>query len=229
MDSLPHRTRPLRVYAVCVAALSWFALLLQLYLSVQMSIRNGQGALHGLWMYLAFFTVLTNLLVAVTLSAPLLAPRSYWGAMSARPETINGVSVNILLVGIAYNVLLRNTWSPQGAQWLVDELLHDVIPLLFAGYAWVLSQERLGAFVPRLAWALWPIAFFAYALVRGAVSGFYPYPFINVTHLGYGGVLVNAIGILLGYFVLSALWYLFELTALRVNGRKRRVVREQSR
>jgi len=149
--------------------------------------------------------------------------------MSARPETINGVSVNILLVGIAYNVLLRNTWSPQGAQWLVDELLHDVIPLLFAGYAWVLSQERMGAFVPRLAWALWPIAFFAYALVRGAVSGFYPYPFINVTHLGYGGVLVNAIGILLGYFVLSALWYLFELTALRVNGRKRRVVREQSR
>ena len=229
MNSFPHRTRPIRVYAICVAALSVFSLLLQLYLSVQMSIRNGNGALHGLWMYLAFFTVLTNLLVAVTLIAPLLAPRTYWGVLAARPETINGVSVNILLVGIAYNVLLRNTWSPQGAQWLADELLHDVVPLLFAGYAWVLSQERIGAFVPRLAWALWPVAFFVYALVRGALSGFYPYPFINVAHLGYGGVLVNAIGILVGYFVLSALWYLIELSAVRVNGRKGNLDREQLR
>ena len=217
MKSSPHRTTPIRIYALCVAALSWVSLLLQLYLSIRMSTGNGQGALHGVWMYLAFFTVLTNLLVAITLTAPLLAPRTYWGGLFARPETINGVTVNIMLVGIAYNLLLRNTWSPQGAQWLADELLHDIVPLLFVGYAWVLSRERIGAFVPRLAWALWPIAFFVYALLRGAISDFYPYPFINVTHLGYGRVLVNAIGILAGYFVLSALWYLVERVAVRTK------------
>jgi len=223
MDSSPHRTTPIRIFAACVAALSWATLLLQLYLSLQMSIRSGQGAAHGLWMYLAFFTVLTNLLVAVTLTIPLLAPRTRWGNLFARPETINGVTVNIMLVGIAYNVLLRNSWSPQGAQWLADELLHDVMPLLFVAYAWVLSHERIGAFVPRLVWAIWPIAFFLYALLRGAVSGFYPYPFINVAYLGYGRVLINALAILAGYFVLSALWYWLERSAVRVNGRARRM------
>jgi hypothetical protein len=31
-----------------------------------------------------------------------------------------------------------------------------------------------------------------YVLARGAVSGLYPYPFVDVNVLGYGGVLVRA-------------------------------------
>jgi len=42
-------------------------------------------------------------------------------------------------------------------------------------------------------------------LWRGAGSGFYPYPFINVKQLGYQHVLLNASGLLLSFLLLIGL------------------------
>jgi hypothetical protein len=47
-----------------------------------------------------------------------------------------------------------------------------------------------------LGWALVPAAYLVFALLRGAIDGFYAYPFIEVTQLGYGRVFLNAIGVL---------------------------------
>ena len=41
------------------------------------------------------------------------------------------------------------------------------------------------------------------ALVRGALIGRYPYPFIDVGALGYGRVLVNSVGVLLGFILIA--------------------------
>jgi hypothetical protein len=38
------------------------------------------------------------------------------------------------------------------------------------------------------AWLAYPAAWLAYTLVRGADTGWYPYPFVDVDKLGYGGV-----------------------------------------
>ena len=66
-----------------VALVAWFGVLLQLVLSLQLAVTNGKSALDGLVIYLGYFTVLTNLLVAVSLSWPLLSPRSAPGAGSS--------------------------------------------------------------------------------------------------------------------------------------------------
>jgi len=42
-----------------------------------------------------------------------------------------------------------------------------------------------------------------YAITFGAVTKFYPYPFVNVTELGYNNALLNAAGIVLVIFFLS--------------------------
>jgi hypothetical protein len=43
---------------------------------------------------------------------------------------------------------------------------------------------------------VFPAAYLAYSLLRGAQAGWYPYPFLNPTRVGeYGGVAVYAIGI----------------------------------
>jgi hypothetical protein len=62
-------------------------------------------------------------------------------------------------------------------------------------------------------WVLWPLAYFVYAMLRGAATGFYPYPFIDVDRLGYAQVLVNAVGVGTGYFFVAAV--LFALDRLR--------------
>ena len=187
-----------RIAAAMLAALAWTALLLQLFLSLRLSLANGSGIVHGLWTYLAYFTVLTNLLVAVVASRGALA------ADGGRDAPWRGAAVTaIVLVGLGYHVLLRNIWNPQGAQWLADVLLHYAVPL--AALLWWLllpSRRRIDAVAP-LHWLAWPAAYAVYALVRGTISGFYPYPFIDVPALGLPRVLLNAAALML-VFVLAA-------------------------
>jgi hypothetical protein len=38
---------------------------------------------------------------------------------------------------------------------------------------------------------VFPLAYAVYSLLHGAVTGFYPYPFINVSNLGYDKVFID--------------------------------------
>ena len=210
---------PLRTAQAGIASVTWFGLLLQLYCSIRQSIANGGDALHGLWMYFAFFTVLTNLLVALVLTLPLVAGDSPAGRFCSRPSTIAGVAANIALVGIAYNLLLRDLWHPQGLQLLADVLLHDAVPIAFVVWGWLVARRSPSALLlDRTRWGLWPIGYFVYAMARGAASGFYAYPFIHVGHLGVWRVLLNASGIFFGFLLVVALLFALERIPARRIG-----------
>jgi hypothetical protein len=101
-------------------------------------------------------------------------------------------------------VLLRHLWSPEGFQFVADELLHDVMPVLFLIYWWRYVPKGTLRFKHIGAWVIYPLVYFAYVLLRGHLLGQYQYPFIDVATLGYPQVFVNAGGILAG-FVLTAL------------------------
>jgi hypothetical protein len=205
------------IFAAALALVIWFALGLQLLLSVRWSLAHHGDVLHGVWMYFAFFTVLTNLLAALTLSMPLLAPRSAPGRCFARPGVISGVAVYLAVVGIVYHALLRQLWHPQGWQALADALLHDAAPALFLVHWWL--HVPRGALHWRVLgyWCLYPIGYFGYVLLRGAFTRFYPYPFLDVAHLGYAQVFVNAAAMLAGFVALGALFVaLKRVTPVRV-------------
>lgn len=191
-------------FPAVLAVVCWFALILQLWLSIRMSVNRHGDAIYGVWMYLAFFTVLTNIVVAVTVTLPLLAPRSWLGKFYAHANVITAVAAYIALVSITYNLLLRHVWTPRGWQLLADELLHDAIPVLFLIYWWIAVRRSVVTWNGIGRWALYPIGYFVYVMLRGAVTGFYPYPFVDVTRLGYGLVLLNACGLLAAFFAVAA-------------------------
>jgi len=187
-----------------VAMVAWFGVLLQLVLSLQLAVTNGKSALDGLVIYLGYFTVLTNLLVAVSLSWPLLSPRSAPGRWFQRPGVASAIVVSIAIVGLAYHLLLRHIWNPQGLQWLADVTLHYAVPLLCLVHWWFCVPPARMAWHAPLAWAAWPLAYLVYALLRGAWLQSYPYPFIDVTALGYPQTLLNAAGLLVVFLLLGS-------------------------
>jgi len=201
MPTFP-RNDPKLWYARITAAVTWAALLLQLWLSIELAHTNGHSAWHGVWTYFSFFTILTNLLAAAALAAAALR-RSASALVS--PGIVTGIAASIVLVGIAYNLLLRNTWNPQGLQLLADVLLHDIDPLLFLGWWWLAASTQPLRYAEIIRWAGYPVAYFAYAMVRGAIDGFYPYPFVDVPTLGIARVIVNALAILVAFAAIAAL------------------------
>jgi len=182
-----------------LALLGWAGLSIQLYLILLGRWELGASLLGGLVNFLSFFTVLTNTLAAVVLTWELTQRESAVRRWFLLPAVRSGIAVSIALVGLAYNLLLRHLWQPQGWQFIADELLHDVMPVLFIIY-W-------GLWVPkgtlRLAhiglWMIYPLVYFAYILLRGDLLAAYPYPFIDVASRGYPKVFINAAGVLAGF------------------------------
>ena len=188
----------MRTVAGIVACLGWFALALQLRLMLQQAPAHAwPGAVVT---FLSFFTILTNLLVALVLTAVALHPSGAWAEFLRRPTVQASTVGYITVVGVVYWLLLKHLWNPQGAQWVADNLLHTWQPAFYVLY-WVFLAPKQGLrWVDPVLWLAYPLVYVLYTLARGAVIGVYPYPFVDVNVVGYARALGNT-GMLLVVFL----------------------------
>lgn len=188
------------------ALLGWTGLSVQIWLVLVARWQAEANLVGGLVSVFGYFTVLSNTLVATVLS------HAAWGREGPARRWFlsapvsSGIAVSICLVALAYSLLLRHLWQPSGWQWLADELLHDVMPAVFIVYWWRAVPKGSLRVQHLAAWSLYPLGYFAFALWRGFEIGVYPYPFIDVAQLGYGKVLLNALGLLLGFCLVGGLF-----------------------
>lgn len=188
--------RPVRDLALPPGA-AWFHLLTAvvttaaLLLQAVLTTTAGGSALPVRWLRLAgYFTVQSNLLVAAAAWA--LWRRPNRGARIVfRVVRLAGL-VGITVTGLVYLVVLRPVVDLDGWSAVADSLLHYVVPVL-AVTGWVVygPRRRADRRVVLLVLA-WPAAWFGWTLLQGAVTGFYPYPFVDVGEVGLGRVLANA-------------------------------------
>lgn len=191
-----------RASAIVLAVLGWSALVLQFVLHLDVSEGLGLTRAEALIRFFSYFTVEVNILAAMVLTAYAMAGPS--GRWQDRAFVPSGVAVYIATVGLGYSALLRHLRPPAGAPWLADFLLHDVMPLAFVLFWLACVRKAALRWTDPLLWLIYPIAYLAFVLVRGGMSGFYPYPFINVARLGYAGVAVNIAGLLIFCAALGA-------------------------
>ena len=132
-----------------------------------------------LWGLFGYFTIFANTAIAVVGAAMAFAPHSRMASAPMRHATL----VSILGVGLIYSVALRSLADMTGAAALVNHMFHDVAPLLFL-LAW-LSFDH-GELLPRniLTALIFPIFYLIYAMIRGAVTDWYPYWFLDPTTVG---------------------------------------------
>lgn len=192
-----------RSAAALLALLGWAALLLQYYLSMRTSGVMGLSQAESIIRFFSYFTIQANILVALVLTAfSIKGGPDEW---LVHPFVRSAVAVYIAMVGLIYAALLRHLWAPEGAQWIADATLHYVMP---AGYLlfWLASVRKSGLrWYDPLLWLIYPLFYLGFILVRGRMSGFYPYPFIDAKTLGYAGVAANTAGLLIVCAVLGGL------------------------
>ncbi|MFI6304742.1 Pr6Pr family membrane protein [Amycolatopsis thailandensis] len=139
---------------------------------------------------LAFFTIDSNILVGIggLLLALGVAGRStVFGVLR-----LTGL-VGIIVTGVVFQVALADLYELHGWALFADTMLHKVSPLMCVA-GWLLFGPR-GQLSWRVLWwsLLYPLAWLAVTLVRGAIIGFYPYPFVDPGVNGYGGVAFNCV------------------------------------
>jgi hypothetical protein len=190
---MPHAHRATRPVAAIVALTALAALALQIRVAVDAPTRPADSPV---WWWLAgYFTILTNLGVAAVMSATASGYRP-----SARLQ--GGLVLSIVMVGLVYHAVLARLWSPQGLAWWADQGLHSATPVLMLGW-WLTLGDRDVSGRDLPSWLVWPSLYAAYALVRGTLTGFWPYPFLDAGQLGGPQVAMNTAALVLAFATLG--------------------------
>lgn len=195
-----QKNNTIRAIRAAGSLMGWFALVVQLYLIL---VNRTTDVTETIVRYFSFYTILTNILVAVSFTVSLLSPSSRLGRFFLQKKTITAVAVYITVVGLVYNLILRSLWEPTGMQRLVDELLHTIIPVIFIVY-WFLSTPKSPLkWKDAFPWLVYPLVYLLFILFRGNTSAYYPYPFVDVTKLGYSQVFLNCIYLFFCFLAIS--------------------------
>ena len=78
----------------------------------------------------------------------------------------------------------------------VDFVLHKLTPVVIV-LDWLLDPPTVHlSRRDALGWLIFPLLWLAYTMVRGPIAGWYPYPFLDPAHGGYGQVAITSLVIL---------------------------------
>lgn len=148
--------------------------------------------------FFSFFTILSNVFAALV-----FVMSAFYLLKGRRPsptdDILRGASVLYMAItGVVYATLLTNIDVDLTLPW-VNLQLHYIMPIVVV-LDW-LYQPQLSKLTWRriMPWLIFPAFYLCYSLIRGALTGWYPYPFLNPSDVGgYGGVALYVAGILVG-------------------------------
>jgi hypothetical protein len=148
--------------------------------------------------FVSFFTIQSNIAAAVMLALLVIVRRP---ERSAWFEAVRGgVVFFIAITGVVFALLVQGHQEDlQTTTSWVDTVVHRLMPLALV-VDWLVERprHRLSPWVV-LAWLGCLAAWLAYTLVRGEIVDWYPYPFVDVSDLGYGRVALRAAGLLVAF------------------------------
>ena len=200
-----------RTAAAILALLGWATLVRQFYVSMMASGVMGITQTEGIVRFFSYFTVQTNILAALVLTA--FAIKTGPEEWLVHPFVRSAVATYILMVGIIYDTVLRLLEPLQNMLSFTNLVMHYAMPLAYLAF-WLTCVRKAGLrWYDPLLWLIYPLFYLGFVLVRGMMSGFYPYPFIDAKTLGYAGVAANTAGLLvvcaaIGFCLVMIGWWL---------------------
>lgn len=201
---------------------------------------------------LSYFTIQTSVLVAMVFAFS--ASRAWTARRPLPPLVAGGTLLYVSIAALVYHVILTRgstvfliTGAEAGAGtvrgtgeiaaltgWhaLTTPLLSTVIPVAVMADWLLLTRPAPLRPAHAATWLLYPLAYLAFTLARGALlpdgsSAPYLYPFLDVDHHGYKSVLANALLLGLAFYALAL--FLVAVDHLRPNPVRHRHSRRDRR
>ncbi len=191
-----------RAFFAATALAVLLGLIVQLDVSAHLTGTRFTSLGSRLFNVFCYFTVQSNILVGITTG--LLAWRLDRPSTLFRVVRLAGL-IGITVTGIVFHLALAGLQDLKGSAAFADFVLHTLVPVL-AVIGWLMFGPRRMISWPVAGMAvLFPAAWLIFALIRGALIGFYAYPFIDVDTHGYPRVLLNSALVAALFFVLAAL------------------------
>jgi hypothetical protein len=159
--------------------------------------------------FFSYFTNLSNIFASVVfiIGAVYLLRRR---EPTPTEGIIRGAAVAAMaVVGIVFSILLSGEDLGSLLPW-VNAVVHYIMPVVVVA-DWLYQPPKSTLNVRKIGyWLIYPLIYVVYTLFRGAISSFYPYPFLNPAKVGgYGVVFLYCIAIFILFLIVS--WLLILL------------------
>lgn len=192
-----------RVSSGVIALLAWLGLGLHLVVTTLDSLQRGGGAFDATLNSLTYYTILSNLLVAVTMTA--VAAHSWPGGPRPDQSFLGAVTLSILITFVVFWTLLNDRWFPQGLRWTSDRIMHGVVPVLMTAFWLVHSPKSELRWRDALLWPAFVAAYGIFALALGGITGKFAYFFLDFYTEGWVKVARNSAVLLFAFGGMGAL------------------------
>lgn len=179
---------------------------------------------------LAYFTILSNIFVAFWLILfalyRLLIKKMRF---VTSPIIQGGITLYILITGIVYFSIL--TWAMDiDIEYtvlfsIINYINHLIIPVFFCAIWFLPISNTMLKAKSALIWLIFPLLYFIFSMIRGALTDFYPYPFLDPNALSELWSFLNGY-FLVGVAFIMLLGAFYGLSRLLIYLRNRFVITE---
>ena len=161
------------------------------------------GALTRVIDLFGYFTIWSNALVAITITALFINPNRD----DKRFRLLRNTSLlMILMTGILYHLLIAPTAHPESWNVYTNAFQHYITPLITVLVWFFVGPRSWFNFRMTISVFAIPTAYLLYTFIRGAIIGRYPYSFFDVIEYGYISVGTTLIMIYVAGYVLALLF-----------------------
>lgn len=163
--------------------------------------------------HFAFFTTWGSMMSALCAAWLRVKPDA---AIPALRCLLGNAAVSAIIIATVYWGHLKTP-----GYWFVSSelLLHGVVPLLTVLLCIVFQRQHPAKFSPApLYWVAVPLLYAGFVIIVGAIAGWYPYDFLNVSQHGWGHTSAVMSAMLLGAIAIA-----FILDILASVGQRRRL------
>jgi hypothetical protein len=180
----------MRIYIVTAAIIGWAAL-------IGRYISGGHFASLSLTVvYFSYFTILSNVLAALTLTEMAFRPAGERGWLT-RPSIAAATTLYMSVTGLS--TLPPPAWLPRQWPVICDSFLHYLLPMLFFGIWMIGMPKGRLSFGQMPKWLVFPVCYGIYSQIFGPF-----YRAFDVEALGLAHVLSNTVWMSICFVSLSA-------------------------
>lgn len=162
--------------------------------------------------FFTYFTVISNIIVGLT-SFMLAAKQNissnfFWGFR------LSGV-IAIVVTFLVQRFIIEGK-APMLWPFVGDFILHTAAPIV-AFLGWVLFGPRgfITGTTIKVA-IIFPVLWIVFVFIRGAITNWYPYDFLDAHEHGYAQALMYVAAITIGFLVLAGIAKVFDSLATRL-------------
>ena len=186
---------------ISITIIAWIGIILDCYANFQL--LPFKDVLYIILSGFSYFTIVSNVLVIAILTWVFFKPKS---DSEVRKVLEFSALINIIITAVIYWVLLSLVWKVEGSHSVGSWLVHYIVPALYVTN-WILFRPKLTMTIKEVIAALLvPVLYLVYILWRGLLTNFYPYPFVDISQIGYSQVLTNIFFIMLFFIFVTTLF-----------------------